>query len=187
MTLEEEIRNGESATLEFKERTPERYERCLKAVVVFANHRGARIVLGVDDGTGKIEAIGPEHPFESTEAITNAIPEGVSPNVEHRQVAGNELIVVDVPTGDVPPYRVGQSRPRACMRVGATTRMAHEETTRELLLMGSKRSFGQMVCLGLHVAPEDIDRLCQVMKEESGQLLPTNAYAVLSGNGPCSS
>ena len=49
----DEIRNGESATIEFKETLPEKSIKYMKSVVAFANGCGGRIIFGIEDGTGK--------------------------------------------------------------------------------------------------------------------------------------
>lgn len=57
MTLLEEIANGESATLEFKESRPKDSLKYTKTVVAFANGRGGRVLFGVEDGTGVVKGI----------------------------------------------------------------------------------------------------------------------------------
>ena len=53
----DEIRNGESATIEFKETLPEKSIKYMKSVVAFANGCGGRIIFGIEDGTGKVVGI----------------------------------------------------------------------------------------------------------------------------------
>ena len=53
----EEIANGESATLEFKESRPKDSLKYTKTVVAFANGRGGRVLFGVEDGTGVVKGI----------------------------------------------------------------------------------------------------------------------------------
>ena len=50
--LDEEIKRGESDTLEFKRELPVRERQFLKTVVAFANGKGGRILFGVDNRTG---------------------------------------------------------------------------------------------------------------------------------------
>ena len=94
--------------------------------------------------------------------------------------------------------------------MAGTTRQADQPTIRELTIEGSNRSFDQVQCLGLSVTEEDIESLCAsltktaknnaedpakvktvtekqllqwgVLAEQDGQLVPTNAYAILTGN-----
>lgn len=57
MTLLEEIAQGESVSLEFKEARPKDSLKFTKTVVAFANGRGGRILFGVEDGTGVVKGI----------------------------------------------------------------------------------------------------------------------------------
>lgn len=49
--LKDEIKAGESASLEFKREVPKDHLKFLRTVVAFANGSGGRIVFGVDDDT----------------------------------------------------------------------------------------------------------------------------------------
>ena len=97
------------------------------------------------------------------------------------------------------------------VRVAGTTREADASTIKELMFEGSNRSFDQAVCPGLTATAEDIEALCAsmtataeanasegaepvkpvtlnqllswgVLSEHEGQLVPTHAYAILTGN-----
>ena len=49
MTLQEEIQNGESRTLEYKSELPHDSQKWIKTIVAFANGAGGKFVLGVNN------------------------------------------------------------------------------------------------------------------------------------------
>ena len=49
MTLQEEIQNGESRTLEYKSELPPDSQKWIKTIVAFANGAGGKFVLGVNN------------------------------------------------------------------------------------------------------------------------------------------
>ncbi len=49
MTLQEEIQNGESCTLEYKSTLPHDSQKWIKTIVAFANGAGGKFVLGVNN------------------------------------------------------------------------------------------------------------------------------------------
>ena len=51
MTLQEEIQNGESRTLEFKKELPAESLKWIKTIAAFANGAGGRLVIGVKQST----------------------------------------------------------------------------------------------------------------------------------------
>lgn len=53
------------------------------------------------------------------------------------------------------------------VRVAGTTRLADDYMIRELMFEGSNRHFDQTLCMGLSITDDDIDSLCQSMKEQA--------------------
>lgn len=49
MTIQEEIQNGESRTLEYKAELPPKSQTWIKTIVAFANGAGGKFVLGVNN------------------------------------------------------------------------------------------------------------------------------------------
>ena len=49
MTLQEEIQNGESRTLEYKATLPHDSQKWIKTIVAFANGAGGKFFLGVNN------------------------------------------------------------------------------------------------------------------------------------------
>ena len=122
MTLREEIAQGENVALEFKEARPKDSLKYLKAVVAFANGRGGRILLGVEDGTGRLVGIPREKVAKEMDALTDAIANSCTPpvSVEVRPTVldGKSLIAVDVKGGTRHRITCGRSafaRGRLCV------------------------------------------------------------------------
>lgn len=73
MTLLEQIAQGESAFLEFKEARPKDSLKFVKTVVAFANGRGGRLLFGVENETGRLVGIPREKVAIEMDAIADAI------------------------------------------------------------------------------------------------------------------
>ena len=145
-------------------------------------------------------------------AITDSCEPMVLPDISLRDYQGRTIIDVAIQPGMQRPYYIkslGRDQ-GTFVRIAGTTRLADEATIRELMFEGSNRSFDKAPCLGLTITDEDIDRLCErmtdiakgnansgesvkpvtrrqllswgVLIERDGELLPTNAYAILTGN-----
>lgn len=116
MTLQEIaqlVALGEGLTLEFKRRVP-RPERIAKEVIAFANTRGGRLLLGVDDN-GTI--IGVRDPDEEVFALRQALRRCATPPIafaleriqlEHRR----EVIVVTIEESARKPHFLRNGRYR---------------------------------------------------------------------------
>ncbi len=116
MTLQELnqlVALGEGLTLEFKRRVP-RPERIAKEVIAFANTRGGRLLLGVDD-SGTI--VGVRDPDEEVFALRQALRRCATPPiaftmeriaVEHRR----EVIVVTIEESARKPHFLRNGRHR---------------------------------------------------------------------------
>ena len=80
MTLLEEIAQGESVSLEFKEFRPRDSLKFTKTVVAFANGRGGRILFGVEDGTGVVKGIDNAIVQKEMDAIADTIANCCTPS-----------------------------------------------------------------------------------------------------------
>jgi len=147
-----------------------------------------------------------------SDAIVNSCEPMIIPDITMHDVNGKTVIVAEIAPGLQRPYHIkslGQEQ-GTFVRVAGTTRQADQPTIRELTIEGSSRSFDQVQCLGLSVTEEDVEALCAsltktakdnaedpakvktvtekqllqwgVLAEQDGRLVPTNAYAILTGN-----
>lgn len=81
MSLEKEIKLGESRTLEFKKELPRESHKWLKTIVAFANGAGGRFVIGVND---ERQVVGlPVHTdiFKLKDSIADAIAQACNPQI----------------------------------------------------------------------------------------------------------
>lgn len=99
----EEIFAGESKNVEFKVSRPEKSIKYMKSVVAFANGKGGRIVLGVDDETREIVGISEESVFREIDAITNAISDScepvIVPDIYLQTIDEKNIIIVEISAG----------------------------------------------------------------------------------------
>ncbi len=216
--LNEEIRNGETDVLEFKRDIPDDHLKFLKTAVAFANCNGGRIVFGVDDDRTLVgvDSLGAFRLADRiVDAISNACAPQIAVSTEVATVEGKTLVVVSVPMGMDCPYYVkalGKAN-GTFVRVGATSRVADEDTVRELEFTGSGKAFDSQICRGMVTTTREIDRLCGtmfrtarancenadekrgirkataaqledwgVLARRGGELLPTHAFALLTGS-----
>jgi len=98
---------AEAGTVQFKERANDRYDIGCE-MVAFSNSHGGRIIVGINDKSGKINALSYMELQETTNLMTNIAAENVIPNilidVENVPAAGGAVVVVTVPEGKNKPY-----------------------------------------------------------------------------------
>ena len=75
----QEILQGESATVEFKEQLPDKSIKYMKTVVAFANGRGGKIYFGIRDEDRAVVGIDTYNLFRTMDAITTAIADSCQP------------------------------------------------------------------------------------------------------------
>ena len=172
MTMEE-ILAGESKNVEFKESLPERSIKYMKSVVAFANGTGGKIIFGVADRTREVVGLGEDDVFKEMDAIANAVSDScepaIIPDITAQTIDGKTVIVVEVSEGRQRPYYIKAlgKEGGVYVRVAGTTRLADEYMIKELMFEGSNRHFDQVLCTGLTITDEQINELCQVMKEQA--------------------
>lgn len=170
MTVQEIIA-GESNNVEFKEKLPEKSIKYMKSVVAFANSKGGKILFGVEDGSCKVIGIEDENLFTTIDAITNAISDScepsIFPDISLQTIDGKTIIVVEILEGRQRPYYIKSlgKEEGVFIRVAGTSRPADEYMIKELLFEGNNRSYDQSICIGLEININDIQKLCNAMKE----------------------
>ena len=175
MTLLEEIKNGESATLEFKEERPKDSLKFTKTVVAFANGRGGRILFGVEDGTGVVKGVDNAIVLKEMDAIADTIANcctpPVMPEITIANIESKSVIVVNVRGGLNTPYYVRKLgiQNGTFQRVGATTREVEEYTLKSLILDGENKSFDRQVAKGVKMSKREISSVCRLMTETARQ------------------
>ena len=172
MTMEE-ILAGESKNVEFKEDLPEKSIKYMKSVVAFANGTGGKIIFGIADKTREVVGFGKEDVFKKIDAIANAVSDScepaIIPDITAQTIDGKTVIVVEVSEGRQRPYYIKAlgREGGVYVRFAGTPRLADEYMIKELLFEGSNRHFDQVLCTGLTITDEEIDGLCNAMKEQA--------------------
>ncbi len=125
------VSGGESETLEFKGTTSQR-RAASQALCAMLNHRGGRVLFGVEAGGRVIGQQVSDHTIEEVAQELREIDPPAFPSIERvSQANGLEVLVVSVSTGHNRPYSY---RGQAYRRVGNTNQvMSRDEYNRMLL------------------------------------------------------
>ena len=127
MTIDE-IKQGESDTLEFKREMPSKDSKLLKTIVAFSNGRGGKIVFGVDNRTLDIVGIEASKVFKFMDGLANMISDAIYPQVNPRitfeTIDDKTIVIADILPGQNQPYclKAEGSLDGVYIRVAATTR-----------------------------------------------------------------
>lgn len=101
---------AEAGQVQFKERIvnkDDKYEIGCE-MVAFSNSRGGRLIIGINDKSGEINALSYQELQETTNLLTNIASENVIPNVlievENTPVSGGAVVIATIPEGKNKPY-----------------------------------------------------------------------------------
>ena len=162
----QEILKGESKNVEYKMKLPARSEKYLKSVIAFSNTSGGKILIGVEDQTGKIVGVDEKEVFQIMDTIANAISDScapqIIPDISFQTVDSKCLIIVDIYPGSCPPYYLKSAGKEngTYIRIGGTSRLADAVKLKELEIEGANLSWDELVCIGHEVTPQAVDKLC---------------------------
>ena len=102
-----QIEAGEVSGVQFKERALDKYDIGCE-LVAFSNTRGGKLVVGVNDKTGKINALSYSEVQETTNLLSDIASENVVPsiliNVDTVEVEDGNLVIATVMEGLNKPY-----------------------------------------------------------------------------------
>lgn len=136
--LLELVANGESSFVEFK-RDDVRPEQLAREIVALVNHRGGRVLLGVEDD-GSITGLQRENAEEwvMDTVFTRFVHPWILPSYEEVDLGdGRRVGVVSVTQGITKPYVVRfQDREEIYVRLGSTSRRATREQQALLFAAG---------------------------------------------------
>ena len=168
MTVEE-ILNGESKEVEYKENVPTNTKKFTKTAVAFANCAGGLLVFGVENNTWKVTGIPKDKVFEVADSISNAIVDSCEPlidfDIKYQTIEEKTIIIVQVYPGKRRPYylKVDGKTEGVYIRVPGSTRLADDFVIKELELEGANRSYDRMIAVGENVTEEEIEKACDTM------------------------
>ena len=98
---------AEVGQVQFKERANDRYDIGCE-MVAFSNSHGGKLVIGINDKTGAINALSYMELQETTNLLTSVASENVIPNVlidiENVSTSGGAVVVATIPEGKNKPY-----------------------------------------------------------------------------------
>lgn len=167
MSLQQEILNGESRTLEYKVELPEDSEKWVKSIVAFANGAGGKFVVGVNNRREFIGIPKKADLFELKDSIADKISQMCVPqimfDITAEIVEGAQLLIVQVFPGMATPYYIKlQGKENGTyIRLGATTRNADLAALSELENRGRNVSYDELPYRSLKVTDADIAFLCK--------------------------
>jgi len=168
MTVEE-ILNGESKEVEYKENVPANTKKFTKTAVAFANCAGGLLVFGVENNTWKVTGIPKDKQELFSDSISNAIVDSCEPlidfDIKYQTIEEKTIIIVQVYPGKRRPYylKVDGKTEGVYIRVPGSTRLADDFVIKELELEGANRSYDRMIAVGENVTEEEIEKACDTM------------------------
>lgn len=168
MTIED-ILNGESKEVEYKENVPANSKKYTKTVIAYANCAGGLLVFGVEDNTWKVVGIPQDKVFEVADSISNSIMDSCEPmvdfDIKYQNIEGKTIIIVQVYPGKCRPYylKAEGKTEGVYIRVPGATRLADDFIVKELELEGANRSYDRLIAVGESVTEEEIEKACDTM------------------------
>ena len=128
--IQDWVDSGESETLELKRSTGERREAA-KSVCAMLNHRGGRVIIGVQpDGTIIGQQIGEQTIEQLSQDLRNIDPP-TTPTIDRQDIGdGLELLIIRVEEGQDKPYTYGG---QAYRRVGNTDQTLSQREYRDMV------------------------------------------------------
>lgn len=150
MSLIDEIKNGESKTLEFKKEFPNN-ESIAKTVIAFSNTSGGKLIIGVDNNGEIIGLKENVDIFDLQDKIASIIYDNCYPNIIPEiytaNIDGKIIIVVEVFRGNLLPYYFKKEGKNdgTYIRIGATNRKASYDNILELERQKRNISFDEEI------------------------------------------
>ena len=200
MNIAQLIEKGESKTLEFK-RDVSSLLPIIKTITAFANTAGGILLIGVADDHHLVNVTEPD---KVRDRISSSVGDSIHPqlqvNIEKISIKDKTLLAITVEKGRAPYHLKAEGLEQgAYVRIGATTRLATEETITEIYRQGQHIYYDAQPCF--HAVAEDLDDTLLttyfekigktrspenlvslgLLTREGGKLVPTNAGMVLFG------
>lgn len=181
--LLDEIKQGESKVLEFKEQLPYNSKNYLKTIIAFSNGNGGKLIIGVRDKTGEIVGI-PDYEDELLliDKIANAIADAcepqIIPNIYPTPINGKTLIVIEVVAGILKPYFLKNTGKEdgTYIRIGTTSHPADRILLSELEYMRKNISFDALPCPNFPINEDIIEKMCKLIYLSKKRKSTTSKY-----------
>lgn len=154
------IAQGESETLEFKERFN---TEIIETAVAFANTRGGRILIGIsDDGKFAKQSFGKEALRDYVNRIATATEPSIIPSAEKQSTQEGEIIVLSVAEFPLKPVA---TRGRCYRRSGSTSRQMTPSEIAEMHLQSTGQSMDAVMVPGKTRADLDMTAVQSYMRQ----------------------
>ncbi|MGL6064250.1 MAG: ATP-binding protein [Fusobacteriaceae bacterium] len=164
MSILQQIRNGESKTLEFKEVIP-KGEQIAKTAVAFSNYAGGKILIGVTD---KNDIVGIDEKldiFKIKESLESTLIDSCSPYVNfdiyNETIEEKTIIVIEIFPGKIKPYYLKKDGREngVYLRIGSSNRKAGYENILELERQRANISYDEEIDYDLSYENLELDFL----------------------------
>lgn len=172
--------------------------------LIFGIDDKSRQVVGVekDDVFKIMDAI--------ANAVSDSCAPKIVPDISFETIEDKTVVLVDIAAGFNRPYMLksGGLDKGVYVRVGATSRPADTEQIRAMMLDGSNQSWDEQICRSYALTDRAVKKLCSdinryrtekdgqnapktiketligwgVLKQDKTEVLPTNAFALLTDN-----
>ena len=204
MNIIELINNGESKTLELKEKLPASQKLAVTAVA-FSNTARGKIMIGVNDKR-EIVGVSDDEIFDMQEKVSSVIYDlcypNILPEIYAQNIDGKLLLIIEIYRGSLLPYYL-KSKGKlngTYIRIGTTNRLADENIIQELERQRMGKSYDEEE--NYFVTPGEIDltpihnefdkigksvsisqlRNLKLFRNIHGKDIPTNALLIITGN-----
>ncbi|NLC03910.1 MAG: AAA family ATPase [Tissierellia bacterium] len=136
----EQIKNGETRTIEFKRE----YSRTiLKTVSAFSNYYDGQIIIGIDDS---LKVVGVEDPVSAKLTIENAINDNITPKpyfeITDDIIENKKILILKVFSGENTPYVYNG---KAYRRLDTSTIAVDKNEYENLILKGRNLSYDSLI------------------------------------------
>ena len=161
---------GEGKNIEYKREIPSNHEKFLKDIIAFANTSGGKCIVGIDDKTLNVVGIGDVSPFKLSDAISAMISDACTPLIDNeiyaKTINGKTVLVIEVPPCKQRPYYLTKKGKEAStfIRVNGTSRVADNQTLKELEFQGANLSYDSQRVIGEKFDKKEAIALCDKLK-----------------------
>jgi ATP-dependent DNA helicase RecG len=174
MSLLIDISNGESKTLEFKEKLPSN-DIIAKTILAFSNTAGGKLIIGISDDR-KIIGIDDSNIFEIKDKIANIIYDSCYPNILPEiytmTIEDKLLLVVEVFRGNLIPYylkKYGRDN-GVFIRIGATNKKASIDNIMELERQRNNISYDEEINYNIDFDTLDLTPIYKQFEKQNKQI-----------------
>ena len=173
--LKNKLFSGESINIEYKVEMPKKSEKYMKTVVAFANGRGGRIVFGVDDKTIIVVEIhpGPMRPYYiKNKGLVDGTYVRVAGTSRHAEGYMLKELILEGQN------RYFDNEPCEYLEI-------NEDDIKDLCdkmkKIAIENTWNDEEKAAIRDVTKNILITWGILKEDNGKIIPTNAYALLTG------